>query len=226
MGHLFLDAYHATGDEYYYQAAEAGGRRADLGPASVGRLELHRRLRRRRVAARLVRHRRQERLAARGVPALLGQRDVRRCRHRRGGEVPAAAVRREARSEIQAGARQGHRASSSTASIRSAPGRSASRCSRSSRITASPTTRRILRSTTMSPRENIDFLLKCYQALGDERLLDPITRGMNAFLVTQQAAAASRLGAAVHAGPQAGRRAHLRAGRAGDAHHGDATSSC
>ena len=22
MGHLFLDAYHATGDEYYYQAAE------------------------------------------------------------------------------------------------------------------------------------------------------------------------------------------------------------
>ena len=22
MGHLFLDAYHATGDEYYYRAAE------------------------------------------------------------------------------------------------------------------------------------------------------------------------------------------------------------
>jgi PelA/Pel-15E family pectate lyase len=35
-------------------------------------------------------------------------------------------------------------------------------------------------------KENIDFLIMCYQTLGDARLLDPITRGMNAFLVTQQ----------------------------------------
>jgi PelA/Pel-15E family pectate lyase len=34
--------------------------------------------------------------------------------------------------------------------------------------------------------ENIDFLLMGYQALGEQRLLDPIIRGMNAFLVTQQ----------------------------------------
>jgi PelA/Pel-15E family pectate lyase len=34
--------------------------------------------------------------------------------------------------------------------------------------------------------ENIDLLILCYQALGDRRLLDPITRAMNAFLVTQQ----------------------------------------
>jgi PelA/Pel-15E family pectate lyase len=34
--------------------------------------------------------------------------------------------------------------------------------------------------------ENIDFLVMCYQALGDPRLLDPIMRGMSAFLVTQQ----------------------------------------
>ncbi len=34
--------------------------------------------------------------------------------------------------------------------------------------------------------ENISFLLLCYQVLGDERLLDPITRGMNFFLVSQQ----------------------------------------
>ena len=34
--------------------------------------------------------------------------------------------------------------------------------------------------------ENIDFLVMCYQALGDPRVLDSITRGMNAFLVTQQ----------------------------------------
>jgi hypothetical protein len=36
--------------------------------------------------------------------------------------------------------------------------------------------------------ENIDFLLMCYQALGDASVLDAITRGMNAFLVTQQGA--------------------------------------
>lgn len=33
--------------------------------------------------------------------------------------------------------------------------------------------------------ENIDFLLMCYQALGDPRVLDAINRGMSAFLVTQ-----------------------------------------
>jgi PelA/Pel-15E family pectate lyase len=36
--------------------------------------------------------------------------------------------------------------------------------------------------------ENIDFLVMCYQALGDPRLPDAIARGMNAFLVTQQPA--------------------------------------
>jgi hypothetical protein len=34
--------------------------------------------------------------------------------------------------------------------------------------------------------ENIEFLLQCYQALGDPRVLDTIRRGMNAFLVAQQ----------------------------------------
>ncbi|MEW5981663.1 MAG: pectate lyase [Acidobacteriota bacterium] len=34
--------------------------------------------------------------------------------------------------------------------------------------------------------ENIDFLVMCYQTLGDRRLLDSIGRGMNAFIVTQQ----------------------------------------
>jgi PelA/Pel-15E family pectate lyase len=34
--------------------------------------------------------------------------------------------------------------------------------------------------------ENIDFLLQCYQTLGDGRLVDPILRGMNAFIVLQQ----------------------------------------
>lgn len=33
--------------------------------------------------------------------------------------------------------------------------------------------------------ENIDFLVMCHQALGDRRVLDAITRGMSVFLVTQ-----------------------------------------
>jgi PelA/Pel-15E family pectate lyase len=34
--------------------------------------------------------------------------------------------------------------------------------------------------------QNVYFLILCYEALGDERLLDPITRGMNFFLSAQQ----------------------------------------
>jgi PelA/Pel-15E family pectate lyase len=34
--------------------------------------------------------------------------------------------------------------------------------------------------------ENIDFLIMCYQTLGDSRLLDAVVRGMNVFLATQQ----------------------------------------
>ena len=33
---------------------------------------------------------------------------------------------------------------------------------------------------------NIDFLILCYSILGEERLLDPIRRGMNFYLITQQ----------------------------------------
>jgi PelA/Pel-15E family pectate lyase len=36
--------------------------------------------------------------------------------------------------------------------------------------------------------ENVSFLILCYQVLGEQRLLDPITRGMSFFLVTQQGA--------------------------------------
>ncbi|MCX6549536.1 MAG: pectate lyase [Acidobacteria bacterium] len=35
---------------------------------------------------------------------------------------------------------------------------------------------------------NVEFLISCYQALGDARLLGPIRRGMEAFLATQQGA--------------------------------------
>jgi PelA/Pel-15E family pectate lyase len=36
--------------------------------------------------------------------------------------------------------------------------------------------------------ENVSFLIQCYQVLGDPRLLDPILRGMNFFLLSQQGA--------------------------------------
>jgi hypothetical protein len=36
--------------------------------------------------------------------------------------------------------------------------------------------------------ENVSFLIQCYQVLGDERLLDAISRGMNFFAVSQQGA--------------------------------------
>ncbi len=34
--------------------------------------------------------------------------------------------------------------------------------------------------------ENISFLMKCYRTLGERRVLDPILRGMNFYLITQQ----------------------------------------
>lgn len=36
--------------------------------------------------------------------------------------------------------------------------------------------------------ENIDFLLMCYQALGEARVREPVIRAMNAFIVTQMGA--------------------------------------
>ena len=35
--------------------------------------------------------------------------------------------------------------------------------------------------------ENVNFLIQCYATLGEERFLDPINRGMNFYLLTQQA---------------------------------------
>lgn len=38
--------------------------------------------------------------------------------------------------------------------------------------------------------ENVHFLIQCYQVLGEERFLDPIRRGMNFYLVSQDACGA------------------------------------
>ena len=142
MGHLFLDAYHATGDDYYYRAAEqvasalmfaqhpSGGWNyiADFaGEASLREV---------------VRHHRQERLASRRVSALLRQRHVRRCRHRRIGEVLPASLRREEGSEIQGAARQGDQVRARqpvsdrrlAAALSEGPGRGAARAARLHRL--------------------------------------------------------------------------------------------
>ncbi len=186
MGHLFLDAYHATGDDYYYRAAEgvagaliwaqhpSGGWNyvADFdGEASLQRV---------------VRHGRQAWLAARGVPALLGQRHLRRRRHRRRLEVPAAALRGEARSEVQAGARQGDpvRARQPVSLRRLAAALPAAlrvRQARQARLHVVPHLQRRRRG-----REHRLPAASATRRSAIGRVLDAVRRGMDAFLVTQQ----------------------------------------
>ena len=181
-----------------------------------------------RVAARVVRHHRQERLAAGGVPALLGQRHVRRRRHRRVGEVPPAPLRREEGPEVQAARSTRRSRSSSTASIRSASGRS-----------AIPLTQRVRRMHGMPDYTSYRDLQRrrggrehrfpaacATRRSAIARLLDPIIRGMNAFIVTQHGPPQPGWGAAAHARPAAG-GARTYEPKALVTHTtGDATSSC
>ena len=185
MGHLFLDAYHATGDEYYYRAAEqvasalmfaqhpSGGWNyiADFaGEASLQEV---------------VRHHRQERLAPRGVPALLRQRHLRRCRHGGIGEVLPAAVRREEGSEVQGAARQGDQVRPRQPVSDRRVAAALSEGADGGSLHGLPDYTSYATFNDDVAAENMDFLLMCYQAFGDARLLDPIVRGMNAFIVTQ-----------------------------------------
>ena len=97
MGHLFLDAYHATGDEYYYRAAEqvAGALMLAQHPSGGWNYVVDF------AGERSLRDWYDtvgpQRVAPRGVPARLGQRHLRRWRDVAVREVPAAAVPREAR---------------------------------------------------------------------------------------------------------------------------------
>ena len=180
-----------------------------------------------RVAARVVRHHRQERLAAGGVPALLGQRHVRRCRHGGVGEVPAAALRREAGSEVQAGARQGDRVRprQPVSDRRLAAALSAAarvRASRQARLHVVPDLQRRRRR-----REHRLPGACATRRSAIARLLDADHARHERVPRHAAGAAAAGLGAAVHARSEAGRRAHLRARRRWSTHTtGDATSSC
>ena len=98
MGHLFLDAYHATGDEYYYRAAASGGRRADRAAstaAAAGIISSTSPARRRRGTG-------TRRSAAtpggwRNSSIIGDNAHVRRRRHVGGDAAPAAPLSREAR---------------------------------------------------------------------------------------------------------------------------------
>ena len=72
MGHLFLDAYHATRDELYYRAAEKTAAALIRGQHRSGGWNYVVDLGGRGVSPGVVRHRRAQRLATRGVPALHG----------------------------------------------------------------------------------------------------------------------------------------------------------
>ena len=57
--------------------------------------------------------------------------------------------------------------------------------------------------------ENVSFLIQCYQVLGDQRLLDPIMRGMNFFILSQQGAPNPGWALQYTHRPQARRGPHL-----------------
>ena len=181
MGHLFLDAYHATGDDYYYRAAEraagaliAGQHRSGgwnyfidfAGPDSTRRMVP------RRSAATPGGWRNSSIMPTMRPSTMPARR--RRC------SSCCASISRSATGNI---ARRsiGRSTSSSTANIRTAAGRSAGRTS-----AIIPLMRATSPSTTTSRAENVRFLLMVYRSLGEERVRPAILRAMEIFLATHQ----------------------------------------
>ena len=184
MGHLFLDAYRATGDEYYYRAAEQVASALSAAQHPSGGWNYIADFAGEQITARMVRHHRPQRLAARGISALLRQRHLRRCRHGGVGEVLPASVCREE------GSRHKVPLDKAIAFVLDSQYPMGLWPQRFPRAPASglhglPDYTAHVTFNDDVAAENIDFLLMCYQALGDARLLDPIIRGMNAFISTQ-----------------------------------------
>ena len=206
---------------------------ADRGAASVRRLELHPRLRRRGLAQALVRDDRHQRLAARGVPALLRQRDLRRRRHRGGVAVPAAHVPGEARPALPRAAEQGHRLRPRravqgrrrrrrlAAALPAVAACRSRRCRRPTRSSCPPApphgmedgdyTKQVTFNDDVAG-ENIKFLLMCVIGLGETRLIDPITRAMECLRRLQQPAPQAGWGLQHLSADQNGRPAGAPAG--------------
>jgi len=185
MGHLFLDAYHATGDEYYYQAAEKVADVLALGQHASGGWNY--------------------------VVDLAGEESLKQwyetvgrnawrleeLQHYWGNATfddagTAEAAKFFLRLYVEKGDRK-----------YKAPLDKAVQFILQSQYRVGawpqrfPLTRGMLRPDNPDytsyltfnddvAAENIDFLVMCYTALGETRLLEPIGRAMNAFLVTQQ----------------------------------------
>ena len=187
MGHLFLDAYHATGDEYYFQAAEKAARAIIWGQLPCGGWNY--------------------------IVDFAGDRSLvdwyntigkngwrlEEFQHYYGNatfddDVSSDAAKFLLRMYLE-NLDPPYKPALDRAidfvlksQYPSAAGRSAIRSSTSSAITGSRITPLSITFNDDVVWENVNFLMQCYLTLGEERFLDPIHRGMNFYIITQQGA--------------------------------------
>ncbi len=213
MGHLFLDAFNATGDAYYYDAAARAADALIAGQHRSGGWNYFIRLRRSGGDAALVRDGRPQRLAAGGIPALCGQCHVRRCRHGGGDAAAAAPLSGPARTALPAAAGAGDR-------FRAQQPISERRLAAALALRPAiiPPISGCITFNDDVAKENIRFLIMAGQALERPDLLRAARRGMEIFLTTQGRAGRRAGGCNMICGSTSRRRADLRAPRAGHAH--------
>jgi PelA/Pel-15E family pectate lyase len=187
MGHLFLDAYHATGDEYYYRAAErvAGALMLAQGPAGgwsylfdtagePSRREWYNTVGRNGWRLEEFQHDWDNATFDDGGTSQSTELLLRMYLEKRDSRYKAAldrALQLVLDSQYPVGAWPQRFPLKSEFSHHGKPDYT-SFLTFNDDVTAG----------------NIELLVLCYQALGDARLLDPIARGMRAFVVTLQPA--------------------------------------
>ena len=188
MGHLFLDAYHATGDDYYYQAAEKVAGALIWGQHPSGGWNY------------MVDFAGERRCASWYDTVGKNGWRLEEFQHYWGNATFDDAGTAEAskfllrlyvekRDPKYKPALDKAIASSSTASIRiGALAAAVPAAAGVQRTHGKPDYTSFPTFNDDVAAENIDFLLMCYQALGDDAAARSDPRGMNAFLVTQQPA--------------------------------------
>ena len=188
MGHLFLDAYHATGDRYYLDAADKAARAIIWGQLPVRRLELHRRLRRRPVAAAAgtTRSARTGGGSRSSSTTTATRRSTTTC--------PSDAAKFLLRMYLEE-LNPAYKPALDKAidfvlesqyPIGGWPQRFPLKYDFSHH--GKPDYTSFITFNDDVVWENVNFLLQCYLTLGEERLLEPIVRGMNIYVATQQGA--------------------------------------
>jgi hypothetical protein len=185
MGHLFLDAYHATGDEYYYRAAEqvAGALMLAQHPAGgwnylfdiageASQREWYNTIGRNAWRLEEFQHDWGNATFDDGGTSQSTQFLLRLYLERRDAKYKAAldrAIRFVLDSQYPVGAWPQRFPLKNEFSHHGKPDYTS-----------------FLTFNDDVAAGNVELLVLCYQALGHTRLLDPIARGMNAFVVTQQ----------------------------------------